>query len=87
MVYRCVAASVAGFVQQLAVCYVAHGYWFYVKGWIPEGKEPAKTDAKIIAQYGLDVSKWTRARQKKAGQARVKKGRASRQGCVRPGPL
>ena len=78
MTYRCVAASVAGFVQQLAVCYVAHGYWFYVKGSIPEGKEPAKTDAKIIAQYGLDVSKWTRARQKKAGQASVQYLRCGR---------
>ena len=71
MGYRCVATSVAGFVQQLAVAYVANGYWFYVKGWIPDTKDPAKTDAKIIAQYNLDVSKWTRARQKKAGQASV----------------
>ena len=71
MAYRYVATSVAGFVQQLAVAYVANGYWFYVKGWIPETKDPAKTDAKIIAQYGLDVSKWTRCRQKKAGHASV----------------
>jgi hypothetical protein len=71
MAYRWVATSVAGFVQQLAVNYIANGYWFCVKGWIPEGKDPTKTDAKIIAQYGLDVSKWTRARQKKAGHARV----------------
>ena len=71
MAYRYVATSVAGFVQQLAVAYVANGYWFYVKGWIPETKDPAKTDAKIIAQYGLDVSKWTRSRQKQAGHASV----------------
>ena len=78
MGYRGVAASVAGFVQQLAVGYVAHGYWFYVKGWIPEGKDMAKIDAKIIAQYDLDVSKWTRARQKKAGQAGVQYLRCDR---------
>ena len=71
MAYRCVATSVAGFVQQLAVAYIAHGYWFYVKGGLPDAKDPAKTDAKIIAQYDLDVSKWTRARQKKAGLASV----------------
>jgi hypothetical protein len=71
MAYRWVATSVAGFVQQLAVAYIANGYWFYVTGRIPEGKDPARTDAKLIAQYGLDVSKWTRARQRKQGRASV----------------
>jgi hypothetical protein len=71
MVYRCVATSVAGFVQQLAVAYVSHGYYFYVAGMIPEDKDPAKTDEKILRQYGIAVSKWTRARRKRAGQANV----------------
>jgi hypothetical protein len=71
MAYRWVATSAAGFVQQLAVSYISNGYWFYVAGRIPEGKDPARTDAKLIAQYGLDVSKWTRARQRKQGQASV----------------
>jgi hypothetical protein len=71
MAYRWVATSVAGFVQQLAVGYIANGYWFYVTGSIPEHKDPAVVDGKLIAQYGLDVSKWTRARRKRAGQASV----------------
>ncbi len=71
MAYRCVATSVAGFVQQLAVGYIAHGYWFYVTGRVPEHKDPANVDRKLIGQYGLDVSKWTRARHKQAGRARV----------------
>jgi hypothetical protein len=71
MAYRCVATSVAGFVQQLAVCYVARGYYFYVSGRVPDHKLPEDTDAKIIAQYGIDVSKWSRARRKKAGLANV----------------
>jgi len=71
MAYRCVATSVAGFVQQLAVSYVTAGYWFYVSGQIPLHKDPAKTDEKIIAQYGIDISKWARARRKKAGLANV----------------
>jgi hypothetical protein len=71
MAYRCVATSVAGFIQQLAVAYVARGYYFYVSGLIPEHKDPAETDQKIIARYGIAVSKWTRARQKKAGLANV----------------
>ncbi len=71
MAYRCVATSVAGFVQQLAVAYVANGYWFYVSGRVPDPKDPASVDSKIVAQYGIDVSKWTRARCKKTGLARV----------------
>ena len=71
MAYRYVATSVAGFVQQLAVSYIANGYWFYVTGRIPDWKDAARTDAKILAQYGLAISKWTRARQRKAGQASV----------------
>ena len=71
MPYQCVATSVAGFVQQLAVNYVARGYYFYVAGTIPGGKDPAKTDVKITAQYGIDISKWARARRKKEGKANV----------------
>ena len=71
MAYRCVATSVAGFVQQLAVAYVTHGYWFYVTGRIPEHKDPALVDRKIIERYGIDVSKWTRTRRKRAGLANV----------------
>ncbi|HRZ58802.1 MAG TPA: hypothetical protein P5525_25470, partial [Candidatus Paceibacterota bacterium] len=71
MGYQCVATSVAGFIQQLAVAYVSHGYYFYVSGLIPAHKTPADTDAKIIRQYGIAVSKWSRARRKKAGQANV----------------
>ncbi|MBI5388716.1 MAG: hypothetical protein HZA90_28985 [Verrucomicrobia bacterium] len=65
------ATSIEGFVQQLAVGYVAHGYWFYVTGWIPEDKDSCKIDEKLIQQYGVDVSKWTRCRRKKAGLANV----------------
>ena len=71
MVYRCVATSIAGFVQQLAVAYVANGYWFYVTGRVPESKDLASVDHKIVSQYDIAVSKWTRTRRKQAGQARV----------------
>lgn len=69
--YRCVATSVAGFIQQLAVCYVRHGYWFYVTGEIPAHKDPGKTDRKLIEQYEIAISKWARARRKKAGGANL----------------
>lgn len=69
--YLCEASSVEGFVQQLAVSYLRHGYFFYVPGTIPEGKDPKAIDAKLIEKYGLDISKWSRARRKRAGFANV----------------
>jgi hypothetical protein len=69
--YRCEAASVEGFIQQLAVSYVKNGYWFYVSGTVPDKKDPRETDQKILKQYGIEVSKFTRARRKKAGAANL----------------
>jgi hypothetical protein len=69
--YRCVATSIEGFVQQLAVSYVRHGYWFFVKGCIPPDKDPAAVDRKLIEQYQIGISKWARARRKRAGHANV----------------
>ncbi len=67
MKYRCVAASPTGFVQQLAVQYLAHGYWFYVQGRIPDGKDPLAVDAKLLVKYGIGVSRQSRARPKAPG--------------------
>ena len=71
MRYRCEAVSVEGFVQQLAVAYVARGYFFYVTGWVPERKEPQQVDDKLIQRYHIDLSQWARARRKRLGQASV----------------
>lgn len=71
MNYRCEARSVEAFVQQLAVSYVARGYWFYVTGWIPEHKDPHEVDRKLVSLYGLELSKFERSRRKKARQASV----------------
>ncbi len=69
--YRCEAGSLAGFIQQLASRYVASGYVFYVVGRVPAGKDPQRVDAKLIARYGVDCSKFVRARRKRAGRANV----------------
>lgn len=71
MSYRCVATSRAGFIQQLAVGYISNGYYFFVAGVIPSRKSPERVDAKILAAYDIAVSKWTRSRRKRAGQANV----------------
>jgi len=67
MAYRCIATSEIGFVQQLACNYLPHGYWFYVKGKIPEGKNAKLVDEKIVEKYEIDVSRQTRARRKSKG--------------------
>lgn len=69
--YRCEATSVEGFIQQLAVSYIANGYRFYVPGVIPDGKDPRAVDAKLIERYGIDCSKFVRCRRKKTGWASV----------------
>ena len=69
--YRCEARNVSTFIRHLAVNYVSRGYFFYVQGEIPAHKDPAKVDAKIIEKYGLNISKWQRARQRRQGKAGV----------------
>ena len=71
MEYRCVATSVTGFVQQLASCYLPHGYFFYVSGVIPPGKEPEAVDEKLKGRYGISISRTSRARRKAVGIANM----------------
>lgn len=71
MKYRCEATSVAGFVQQLAVGYLARGYVFYVVGEVPTGKDPRLIDEKLIQKYEISASKATRSRRKALGLANV----------------
>lgn len=71
MQYRCEATSVAGFIQQVAVGYLARGYYFYVPGRVPEHKDPQAVDRKLVEKYGVDVSRWERVRRKRLGLANV----------------
>ena len=67
--YRYVATSVEGLIQQIAVQYVAHEYSFYVTGRIPDGKDPQAIDNKFLKRYGISISRSTRLRRRKAGRA------------------
>jgi len=71
MQYRAIATSVEGFVQQIACCYLRHGYFFYVMGRVPSGKDPKAIDQKLIDKYRINVSESTRARRKKLGQSNL----------------
>jgi hypothetical protein len=70
-IYRCEATSVEGFIQQLAVSYVRNGYFFYVTGRVRESLDPGDVDRTLIGKYGIDVSKFTRARRKRGGLANI----------------
>lgn len=69
--YRCVATSPEGLVQQLAVCYLRHGYWWYVAGRIPVGKDPFAVDQKLIEKCGIDLTDYQRAKRKRNGLANM----------------
>jgi hypothetical protein len=69
--YRYIATSREGFVQQIAVSYVRHGYVFFVKGRVPDGKAPAKTDEKLMSLYGIRATKDSRYKRKKRGLANL----------------
>ena len=71
MQYRAEATSLTGFVQQIACCYLRHGYWFYVTGQIPAHKDERVIDQRLIEKYGIGVSESTRARRKRLGQANL----------------
>ena len=71
MSYHYLTHSVGGFIQQVAVCYVQRGYWFYVAGQFPAQKDPQQVDRHLLDKYDIDLSKFQRCRRKKEGQASV----------------
>ncbi len=71
MRYRCIASSPEGLVQQVAVCYLRHGYWWYVTGTIPKNKDPESVDQKLVEKYGIDLTDRQRAYRKKQGLANM----------------
>ncbi len=71
MDYRYLTPTVGGFLQQLAVCYVGRGYFFYVQGTIPKNKSPEEVDKNILAKYKIPASKFQRYRRKRWGIANL----------------
>ena len=59
-------------VQYLAASVVCRGYWFYVAGIVPAGKDPAAVDAKLVEKYAANLPNSTRWRRKKARRANVR---------------
>lgn len=71
MKYRHVTTSKEGFVQILASNYLPHGYWFYVTGRIPAGKDATVIDEKLLEKYGIELSRQQRSYRKQQGWANL----------------
>lgn len=69
MRYRCEVETITGIVQLIAANFLRHGFYWYVTGRVPPGKDWAKIDQKLVAKYGVDVSEWERSQRKKRGLA------------------
>ena len=71
MEYQCVTSSVEGFVQQLAGCYLADGYWFYSSGRIAKRRDATEVDRMLTRQYGISNSHTSRLERKLMGIANL----------------
>lgn len=69
--YKYEAASLVGFVQQLASNILPHGYWFYCMGVVPDSKCLDRVDHKLLTKYQIAISRQQRARRKAEGQANL----------------
>jgi hypothetical protein len=60
--YKWEATTLEGFIQQLAVAYVARGYFFYVAGQVPKRLSAAEHDRRLLLKFDVAKSKWSRYR-------------------------
>ena len=51
--YLCEATSMEGLIQQVALSYLRHGYWWYVTGVVSVRKEPVEIDHNILSKYDI----------------------------------
>ncbi|MCA9233367.1 MAG: hypothetical protein KDA57_22170 [Planctomycetales bacterium] len=63
--YKCEATTLEGFIQQLAVGYVARRYFFYVSGRVPRRLAPGEHDTRLLNKFDVARSKWSRYRRTK----------------------
>lgn len=77
MSHQCVYSR-DGFVHYLVTSLICRGYWFYVTGWIPDGKDATAIDRKLTDKYDCAISKSARWRRKKLGKANVRYVRCGR---------
>lgn len=62
--YNWQATTLEGFVQQLAVGYVARRYFFYVTGAVPKRLDALEHDRRMLDKFEVARSKWSRYRRR-----------------------
>ena len=60
--YKWEATTLEGFIQQLAVAYVARRYFFYVTGRVSPRLTVEEQDQRLLTKYEVARSKWSRYR-------------------------
>ena len=63
--YKWEATTLEGFVQQLAVAYIARRYFFYVTGRVPQRLSKSEHDQRMLNKFDVARSKWSRYRRTK----------------------
>jgi len=71
MEYRYEVTSLVGYLQRVATHLLPKGYYFFVQGLVPEGKDPAALDAKLLKKYDVEKSEGARRWRKSQGLGNV----------------
>ena len=69
--YKHEAGAIDGLVQQIAVSYLRHGYFYYVSGYVKPGVPLERHDRYILEGYNIRKCWRYRAEQKATGQANL----------------
>lgn len=77
--YKYEVTSQVGFLQRVATHLLPHGYWFFTQGIVPDGKDPAALDSKLLAKYDVAKSDGARRWRKSQGLGNVQYVRCGRQ--------
>lgn len=71
MDYKYEVTSLTGFLQRVATHLLPKGYFFFVQGTLPDGKNPSALDAKLLAKYDVVKSEGARRWRKRQGLGNV----------------
>jgi hypothetical protein len=71
MEYQHEVTSLTGYVQRIATHLLPKGYYFFVQGVVPEGKDPRALDAKLLTKYRVAISEGARRWRKSQGLGNV----------------
>lgn len=71
MNYKYEVTSLVGFLQRVATHLLPKGYYFFVQGTVPDGKDPAALDAKLLTKYDVAKSEGARRWRKSKGLGNV----------------